>query len=129
MMRLTINAGHQEMETSPYGFNKFRIKVAEYLDKDFGDAYRHYLTSGDTDEFFEKAAYCDKLTFELVDFFLAHENEGEIPSKVSEYLFAIINYICIDQKLFCTQRFSDLLEFSAIWKLPICWKSKKLKFY
>ena len=128
-MKLVLNAGHKEMEATVFGFNQFRIKVAEYLDKDFGAAYEHYLTSGDTDDFFEKGAYCDKLTFELVDFFLADEKEGEISSKVSEYLFAIINYICIDQQLFCTQRFSDLLEFSAIWKLPICWKFKKLKFY
>ena len=77
-MRLVLNAGHQEMQTSAYGFNKFRIKVAEYLDKDFGAAYKHYLTSGDTDNFFEKAAYCDKLTFELVDFFLGHAENGEI---------------------------------------------------
>ena len=50
-MRLTINVGHQEMETSPYGFNKFRIRIAKYLDKEFGDAYKHYLNSGDTDYF------------------------------------------------------------------------------
>ena len=85
-MRLIINAGHQKMETSPYGFNQFRIKVAEYLDKDFGAAYKHYLISGDTDEFFEKAAYCDKLTFELVDFFLAKVESGEISSFVAEQL-------------------------------------------
>ena len=128
-MRLTVNAGHQEMETSAYGFTKFRIKVAEYLDKDFGEAYKHYLISGDTDEFFEKAAYCDKLTFELVDFFLAKAKSGEISPSVAEQLLPILHNIDINSFAFSLQRFYDLVEFSILWKLPICWKFKKLKFY
>ena len=128
-MRLILNAGHQEMETSCYGFTRFRIKVAEYLDKDFGAAYKHYLTSGDTDEFFEKAAYCDKLTFELVDFFLANANEGEISPSVAEQLLPMLRNIDINSFAFSLQRFHDLVEFSILWQLPICWKSKKLKFY
>ena len=128
-MRLIINAGHQKMETSHYGFNQFRIKVAEYLDKNFGAAYKHYLTSGDTDEFFEKAAYCDKLTFELVDFFLAKAESGEISSSIAEQLLPILYDIDINSFTFDLQRFYDLVEFSILWKLPICWKFKKLKFY
>ena len=128
-MRLIINAGHQEMETSLYGFNKFRIKVAEYLDKDFGAAYKHYLISGDTNDFFENAAYCDNLTFELVDFFLAKEESGEISSSVAEQLLPILYNIDINSCAFNLQRFYDLVEFSILWQLPICWKFKKLKFY
>ena len=123
-MRLIINAGHQEMETSLYGFNKFRIKVAEYLDKDFGAAYKHYLTSGDTDIFFEKAAYCDKLTFELVDFFLAEEKNGEISPSVVEQLLPMLKDIGINSFAFDLQKFHDLMEFSILWQLPICWKLK-----
>lgn len=128
-MRLVLNAGYQKMETSPYGFNKFRIKVAEYLDKDFGAAYKHYLISGNTDEFFEKAAYCDKLTFELVDFFLAKAKSGEISSSVAEQLLPMLYDIDINSFTFDLQRFYDLVKFSILWKLPICWKFKKLKFY
>ena len=123
-MRLTINAGHQEMETSLYGFNQFRIRLAKSLDKEFGDAYKHYLVSGDTNEFFEKAAYCDKLTFELVDFFLAHEKNGEISPSVAEQLLPILHDIDIWSFVFNLQRFYDLVEFSILWKLPICWKLK-----
>ena len=123
-MRLIINAGHQEMETSLYGFNQFRIKLAKSLDKKFGDAYKHYLVSGDTDEFFEKAAYCDKLTFELVDFFLAHEKNGEISPSVAEQLLPILHDIDINSFTFSLQRFYDLAEFSILWQLPICWKLK-----
>ena len=123
-MRLTINAGHQEMETSLYGFNQFRLRLAKSLDKDFGEAYKHYFFSGDTDEFFEKAAYCDKLTFELVDFFLAKEKSGEISPSVAEQLLPIFHNIDIDSFTFGLQRFYDLVEFSILWKLPICWKLK-----
>ena len=128
-MRLTINAGHQEMETSLYGFNQFRIRLAKSLDKEFGNAYKHYLNSGNTDDFFEKAAYCDKLTFELVDFFLAKAENGEISPSVAEQLLPILNDIDINSFTFDLQRFYDLVEFSILWKLPICWKFKKLKFY
>lgn len=123
-MRLILNAGHKEMETSAYGFTKFRIKVAEYLDKDFGAAYKHYLTSGDTDYFFEKAAYCDKLTFELVDFFLAKAENGETSPSVAEQLLPILNDIDINSFAFNIQKFYDLVEFSILWKIPICWKFK-----
>lgn len=123
-MRLIINAGHQEMETSPYGFNQFRIKLAKSLDKEFCDAYKHYLTSGDTDNFFEKAAYCDKLTFELIDFFLAHTKSGEISPSVAEQLLPMLNDIDINSIIFSLQKFHDLVEFSMLWQLPICWKFK-----
>ena len=128
-MRLTINAGHQEMKTSLYGFNQFRIRLAKSLDKEFGNAYKHYLAIGDTDEFFEKAAYCDKLTFELVDFFLADEKNGEISPSIAEQLLPMLCNIDIDSFTFGLQRFYDLVEFSILWQLPICWKTKKLKFY
>ena len=128
-MILVLNAGHKEMEATAFGFNQFRIKVAEYLDRDFGAAYEHYLTSGDTDDFFEKAAYCDKLTFELVDFFLAKAENGEISPSVAEQLLPILHNIDINSFTFNIQKFYDLVEFSILWKLPICWKFKKLKFY
>ena len=126
-MQLTINAGHQEIQTSLYSFNQFRIRLAKSLDKEFGDAYKHYLASGDTDEFFEKAAYCDKLTFELVDFLLADEKNGEISPSVAEQLLLMLRNIDIDPFMFDLQEFYDLLEFSAIWKLSIRWKFKKAK--
>ena len=128
-MILVLNAGHKEMEATVFGFNQFRIKVAEYLDKDFGAAYKHHLTSGDTDDFFEKAAYCDKLTFELVDFFLARAENGEISPSVAEQLLPILHNIDINSITFNIQKFYNLVEFSILWKLPICWKFKKLKFY
>ena len=121
-MQLVLNAGHQEMGTSLYGFNKFRIKLAKSLDKEFGDAYKHYLVSGDTDEFFEKAAYCDKLTFELVDFFLADEKNGEISPSVVKQLLPMLYDIDINSFVFNLQKFYDLVKFSILWQLPICWK-------
>ena len=116
-MRLIINAGHQEMETSPYGFNQFRIRIAKYLDKEFGDAYKHYLNSGDTDDFFEKAAYCDKLTFELVDFFLARAENGEISRSVAEQLLPILHNIDINPFTFNKKKYKiNAVKLNKGWR-------------
>lgn len=98
-MGVCISCGKLSMDMSYGTFDRFRVKIAKSLNKNFGDIYENWMFSfgksedelNKLDKDFESICNStDNLTNELFNFFIASDCEGEIDKNTSKQLLPLI---------------------------------------